>query len=115
MTSHLAFEMGVATTVTSSTYKALMALPSQTEIDDLRKHGFAKTFYQSLDRITSLDMYNRFLATGWTRRLGLETKKILVPEIIKCVALIWASAYWDSQELKMKDYQLKVQRRRGKK
>ena len=89
MSKHVAFEYGVAITMT--------ALPERVvtpKIDkkELRHVDIKKAFYQSLDRIAALNMYNRFLEQGWTTELAIETKNILLPEIAKAIALCWAAS-----------------------
>ena len=59
---------------------------------ELRHVDIKEAFYQSLDRIAALNMYNRFLEQGWTTELALETKNILLPEISKAIALCWAAS-----------------------
>lgn len=89
MSKHVAFEYGVAITMT--------ALPEKVVTPKIDKKNFfnvdiKKAFYQSLDRIASLDMYTRFLEQGWTTDLAFETKNILLPEISKAITLCWAAS-----------------------
>lgn len=95
MSKHIAFEYGVAITMT--------ALPDRVFVPELSPADQAKLrhpetidlkqeFYHSLKIIAALDMYTRFRNEGWTTELALETKKILIPEIIRCVMMGWESA-----------------------
>ena len=36
-------------------------------------------------------MYDEFLQKGWTTKLAKETREKLIPEIIRTIALSWAS------------------------
>jgi hypothetical protein len=92
-TTHVAFEFGVAFVVSTTKTKAFSRMPTMDELEDLRKHGYKEMFYKSLEKVAKLDMYNRFIKTGWTTELALESKSVLVPEIVKCVTLAWVSAY----------------------
>jgi hypothetical protein len=46
----------------------------------------------ALHEIADLQMYEEFGKKGWTRHLGNESRKILVPKIIKTVCLAWYDA-----------------------
>ena len=89
MSKHVAFEYGVAITMT--------ALPEKTITPKVDKKALLHVdikaaFYDSLARISALNMYQRFLDQGWTTDLALETKNTLLPEIAKAIALCWASS-----------------------
>ena len=78
MSKPVAFEYGVAITMT--------ALPEKTVTPKVDKKALLHVdikaaFYDSLARISALNMYQRFLDQGWTTDLALETKNILLPEI----------------------------------
>ena len=51
-----------------------------------------KAFYSALSRIAKLKMYEKFLEHGWTTELAIETREILIPEIVRAITLAWASA-----------------------
>lgn len=90
MTKHIAFEYGVAYTITPVSPKHL--IPKGLKTADFRDVDFERAFYSSLEKIATLDMYNRFLQTGWNTELIIETREILVPEIVRVIALNWAAA-----------------------
>ncbi len=90
MTKHIAFEYGVAYTITPVTLKRLW--PKGLHHDDFDQADCIRAFYAALDKIVALRMYDRFLKKGWTTQLVSETHKILIPEIVRAVALAWASA-----------------------
>lgn len=94
MSKHVAFEYGVAITMT--------ALPDRVFVPKLKPEDFEevqlkKMFYDSLYKVSQLDMYTRFRHKGWTTDLAIETKNILIPEIVKAIALGWASAIPDKK------------------
>lgn len=86
MTKHIAFEYGCAITVSSMSYSAM--LPRLTPVD-FDKFDLEKTFYTSLHKIATLDMYDRFLHQGWTTNLAYETRDILIPEIVRAITFGW--------------------------
>lgn len=87
MTTHLAFELGVATTMAGQ--RVNHGMPDDIEFDRVLKDGVVKMFDESLARITDLGLYEEFYKAGWTRRLAGDTRNILVPEIVRIVTLAW--------------------------
>lgn len=96
MTTHLAFELGVATTI------APLRLDNTAPMDDeyakVAAEGFEPTFYTMLHQIADMDMYKEFSRTGWTRKMAAETRETLIPLIIKSVTLAWYQAILKSKE-----------------
>ena len=97
MTKHIAFEYGVAYSVALIPQKRLMLKMSR---KNFRHIDYEKVFYRALARIDSLKMYDKFLEKGWTTELAADTYQILIPEIIKTVALNWASCINEAEEIK---------------
>jgi hypothetical protein len=90
MTTHLAFELGVATTITPQRFKA--GPLSNEEVQLLDDEGFEAVFRKSVHEISSLKMYEEFSRLGWTRHLARETISTLIPIIARTVALGWYDA-----------------------
>ncbi len=93
MTKHIAFEYGVAQTIALLPKKRITPHMSRKEFSHI---DYEKVFYKSLERVNNLKMYERFLKDGWTTELAMETYQVLIPEIIRCVALNWASCIEES-------------------
>jgi hypothetical protein len=89
MTRHIAFEYGVATTVMAATYRSLSPRLSRAALKNI---DLKKEFYASLHKIHGLKMYDRFQESGWTTKLAVEVRTILIPEIVRAITLAWASA-----------------------
>lgn len=89
MTKHIAFEYGCALTAASMSVRSLTPALSPAEVKNL---DLKKEFYRSLHKISTLDMYDRFLKEGWTTNLAYETKDILLPEIVRAIAVGWLSS-----------------------
>lgn len=96
MTKHVAFEYGVANLVAVIPQKNLMLGMSRKNFDNI---DYKKVFYRALERVDSLKMYDKFLEKGWTTELMSDTCNILIPEIIKTVALCWASCINEAEEI----------------
>lgn len=90
MTTHLGFELGVATTVAPQRFDNC---PPTTEMLVRAKHEpFDVLFNEALQRIADMKMYEEFAKSGWSRRLARETKNTLIPTIIQTVVLGWYAA-----------------------
>lgn len=87
MTTHLAFELGVATAIAGQ--RITKGVPSDEEYDAILKKGVVATFNETLERVAHLELYEEFSRAGWTRRLARDTRHILMPEIVKLVSLSW--------------------------
>lgn len=88
MTKHIAFEYGCAIVTAAMSYRAMMKRLYGMELKNI---DLRAEFYKSLDKVAALDMYDRFLKSGWTTNLAYETKEILIPEIVRAVVCGWAS------------------------
>jgi len=89
-TTHGMFEMGVATSIASDNFKNLEI--NKKDINNLKKIGFESVFLNSLNKIDSLKMYEYLGQNGWTGKLAKQTRRVLVPEMIKVVFLSWYQA-----------------------
>lgn len=90
MTSHILFELGIATSIAPLRFKN--GYPIAADIQQLSAEGIVFIFKVAAKHIYELDMYHRFLQKGWTNRLAKEVREDLVPTIIKVVALAWYDA-----------------------
>lgn len=98
-TAHIGFEWGVAASITSNSFANCS--PTRIDIRRIQRDGFESIFLNSLRRIDHLDMYTKFVEKGWTRRLANQTKRVLMPEIIKIVSLAWYQAVLRAREDKL--------------
>lgn len=87
---HFMFEVSVASAILSEKYKPYKI--NQDDIDFLIKEGFESFFLRSINKIFKLKTYENFLKKGMTRKLAIEVRKVIVPEIINCVTLAWYQA-----------------------
>ena len=95
MTKHIAFEYGVAYTITPLPLKSLV--PKNIKKDDFLPSNFEKVFYTALERVDAMKMYDEFLQKGWNTELVVRTREVLIPEIVRAITLAWASAFLESQ------------------
>lgn len=101
MTTHFAFEMGIATALAGAG-KLQGTTPNNDELIRVKNDGFMPFFDQALERIYQLKLYEEFYRVGWTRRLVRDTKQLLIPEIIKAITLAWYGALLTAEEKKAK-------------
>lgn len=90
MTTHLSFELGVATTIAPLHYKDIEV--HEDDVKLLHKIGFSKYFLEALQRVSGMEMYKEFSRTGWNRHMVRETRSVLIPEIVTTVLLGWYEA-----------------------
>lgn len=87
MTTHVAFEFGIATTIAGQ--RLTSSIPKDSDFHRVEKEGVLPLFDEAVNRIVDLGLYEEFYKAGWTRRLARDTKNILIPEIIGIVTLAW--------------------------
>jgi len=91
MTTHTLFEGGVATTIKALKFES--ACPSSNDIVRMKNEGFIAMFDEALASVAALDIYTAYKRKGWTRKIAQQTRRQLVPIIIKMVILAWLAAY----------------------
>ncbi len=96
--AHLAFELGVASTIAGQRF--IDNMPTQSDIQNLEEYGFEAVFMKAMHTINDMKMFEEFGAKGWTHSLANETRKVLIPEIIKVVCLAWYNAVTESGKVK---------------
>lgn len=94
MTTHVAFELGVATAIAPLKFEETM--PSDDDFKRVENDGFEPVFFTMLQQIVEMGMYDEFAKLGWTRRLARETRNVLIPDIIKTVTLAWYQAMYQA-------------------
>ncbi len=89
MSKHIAYEYGVAVIMATLPQKAVLPRMGRAEFSQVE---LKKVLRDALSRMDVPGMYERFRQEGWTTELALETKEVLLPEIIRAIALAWYSA-----------------------
>lgn len=90
MTTHLAFEFGVATAISTVRFDDIML--NEARLKALQTNDYEHIFRAVLSEIADMKMYEEFTAKGWTRHLAKETRDTLIPLIIEAVMLGWLAA-----------------------
>lgn len=99
MSKHIAYEYGVA--MIAATLPPKSFIPN-IKPEDLEDVNIEHIFDKSLKLVKSLKMYERFCQDGWTTELALQTKEILLPEIVKAITLGWYSATVEAYHIRPK-------------
>ena len=99
MSKHVGYEYGVAMIAAT--------LPPKSFIPDIKPSDLEDTniehiFDKSLELVKNLKMYDHFCQDGWTTDLALQTKEILLPEIVKVITLGWYSAVAEAYNIRPK-------------
>ena len=95
MSKHIAFEYGCAVVAKSMRNTSLFPKLNEAELAHLQRFSeldLKREFYASLAKIDNLKMYDRFRKSGWNAELALETRLILLPEIVKLITIGWLSS-----------------------
>ena len=94
-TSHYMFEFGVAGAMTP--VGNMKTTLEAADVAKLQKEGFEAVFKDNLATIHNLDMYETFCRTGWTAKLAGQTRRKLIPIIVKTVMLAWLDAVQEAK------------------
>ncbi len=89
-TTHFLFEFGVATSIAG--HRFYHTAPSLEDVVSLQKYGLEKVIRSAITDVYHLNLYQEFWTNGWTARLAAETRRTLVPLIIRVVTLAWYDA-----------------------
>lgn len=93
-TSHMLFEMGVATIIKPLSLKK--AEPTLDDVALFREQGVEDSFRRAAKEIGVLDMYHNYCRKGWTPKLARQVRQKLAPIIAKTITLTWYSALIDA-------------------
>ena len=96
MTKHIAFEYGVAYTIAPIPLRAIT--PKKLRADAFKNIDLEKEFYRSLKRVDALKMYDKFLEDGWTTDIVVQVRSILIPEIVRAIALAWGACLEEARK-----------------
>lgn len=88
--SHGTFEWGVSSMAKPLSFKT--SLPSEGDIKHARNIGFEAFLREQVIAIYDLNMYERFLARGWSVSLAKDIKTVLCPRIIQAITVAWVLA-----------------------
>ncbi len=94
--SHFMFEWGVAATMVGKRYRSTV---TEQDRADVALRGYEAMFYDSLQYVFSLNVYDLFRKSGWNWRVAQIVHRELMPEIHRAVTLAWYAALQKSGKL----------------
>ena len=93
---HWLFEFGVASAITTSRFEDIVVSKKDKRL--VEDEGYLHYFLKSVKEVDALQMYETFEKTGWSARLGNQTRRELAPLIMRNVCLAWYSASVKAEE-----------------
>ncbi|MDP4038699.1 MAG: zinc dependent phospholipase C family protein [bacterium] len=90
MSTHVAFEMGIASTL----FFSHMRLKFDKRLyDEIKEKGVVEVFKGESLKISQYDLYIRYLKKGWTVDIAKTIKAVVAPRIPQLVSAAWLVAY----------------------
>lgn len=96
MTTHGAFELGIANMMAPLSFKASM--PNNADIAHIYNVGLIDYFTHQVQMVADMHIYESFYEHSWTPKLVKQVKQELLPEIIKTVTLAWYLALIETEK-----------------
>jgi hypothetical protein len=94
--NHIMFELGVMTAILGSRFKKIVV--SQSDVSKLITDGYPKTFAAIMRQVVELDMYEKYVRSGWSTTLAKTAREQLVPLIVRAVVLGWYTSIHMNQQ-----------------
>lgn len=98
MSSHMLYEMGVATLVSAIAPRKIAKKPAINEIETVKNGDFLEVFEMNIKSVYEKDYFERFMKFGWTNSLARETRENLLPQISAVVAMAWLAAILEAKK-----------------
>lgn len=98
MSTHSAFEMGVATIMKPMSLKK--AVPTAEDFSLVRMLGVVEYFKRAAKEIAAMSLYDKFYKSGWTTPLARKVRRELAPTLVKTVTLAWYQTAYQAEQAK---------------
>lgn len=93
LSSHVAFETGISSSIIFSPIRVKF---DQALYQKIKQDGLIKVFKAESRIVAGYDLYNKFLAKGWTTTLAKKSRSVVINRIPQLVAAAWAYAYTEA-------------------
>lgn len=90
ITAHTLFEFGVMLIIRPSRFPD--AKPNNSDIKEAEELTIDEFFMRKAREVAVLELYEKYLETGWTAQLSNDVRHKLAPTIIKATTLLWYKA-----------------------
>lgn len=94
LTTHGTFEWGVAALIVPLSSKQFII--TEHDMQELYEYGILELFRRKAKEVMSINMYDQYIESGWTRHLATKVRKHLAPTIVKTLTLAWYAATIDA-------------------
>lgn len=93
VTTHINFEIGIATTLLFFPLKIKL---NESLLAEARELGMMQFFKRESRKVAELDLYERFYREGWTAELARVVRDQIAPHAVQVVGIIWLLAYLEA-------------------
>lgn len=90
---HWSFEWGIASSITMNKFQDIGL--TEDDFEHIENEGYVPFFFESLQKVADLKMYEDFAKDGWSVKLANTSRRDLIPIIMKNVTLAWYAASKD--------------------
>ncbi len=94
LTNHAMFETGAYALIAPLSLNS--GRPSKDDLEHVREVGITEVFKEMSRQVAELHLYDRFIAGGWTPRLGRQVRKELAPRMVRIITLSWYCAFQEA-------------------
>lgn len=94
-TNHILFEAGIdfiVMPIRPKTYPAIEI--STSDLKKAKTGHFLDMYWQSIQKINDLQMFERYEDSSWTPELATDVREVLIPETVRMVILAWIAAIY---------------------
>jgi hypothetical protein len=93
-TNHVLFEFGIDFLIMPLRPRRYKLEISKKEIESAKTGHFLKLYWQAVQDINQLQMFERYEKKGWTTSLATDAREKLIPTAVRMVVLSWIAAVY---------------------
>lgn len=90
LTNHALFEGGAYSIIMP--LRLPRARPTPAELKRVRQEGIVPIFLQYVQEVAALQLYDRYMESGWTQPLTRDVRRQLAPHMVRIISLAWYAA-----------------------
>jgi len=94
-TAHFMFEFGFSFIIKPLRFPD--ARPKPSDLRGVESIGYTEYFMQIARQIAMMDLYEQYIAKGWTSKLTRQIRQELAPLMVKAVTVIWYQAVQEAE------------------
>ncbi|MDR0591478.1 MAG: hypothetical protein LBG75_02925 [Candidatus Nomurabacteria bacterium] len=97
-TNHIMFELGVEFIMIPFRPKQAAVELSVADVSRVKSGEYMSMYKDSVKRVDSYQMFERYEKKGWTEELARDVKKVMIPEMIKMISLGWLAGVYGGEK-----------------